>query len=406
MMKFLRVSKAAFKILLMNKIRSFLMMLGFIIGIATLTIIVAAGVGAREKVIEKVKTHGIETIMIRPGAGQVRGLPGSDRSLVSLTIADADAIIEQVPHVKQVTPVQNKGGVEIKYGNRSTTTTIFGATPNWAEVRGWQIESGAFVSQEDVSSLTKECIIGKTVLTELLGGVNPLGEMIRIGNVGFTIKGVFKTKGASLGGGDRDNRILIPITTASRRLFNQTHLNQIMVQVDDLTEMENVAENVTSLLRARHELLPSEPDDFSLRLPKEMIEQATEIADTFTLLLGLISGISLLIGGIVIMNIMLISVSERKQEIGLRKAVGASSKDILLQFVLESLAVTYSGGILGLLVGILGVNIMAMLTNTPAAVSWEVFALAFGFSFVVGIIFGVQPARKAAHLDPIEALRS
>ncbi len=404
-MKFFRVSKVAVKILVANKVRSFLMMLGFIIGIATLTMIVAAGVGARKKVVEKVKTHGIDTIMIRPGAGQQRGAPGPDRSVVSLTLADADAILEQVQHVKQVAPVQNKGGMEAKYGNRSTTTMVFGVSPNWAEVRGWQMESGEFISEEDVSNLARECIIGQTVLTDLFDSVNPLGETIRIGNVSFTIKGVFRTKGASLGGGNRDNRIVVPISTASRRLFNQTHLNQIMVQVDDLAEMENVAENVTRLLRERHQIAPSEPDDFRLRLPKDMIKRATEISGTFTLLLGLISGISLLVGGIVIMNIMLISVSERKKEIGLRKAVGARSKDILLQFVLESLAVTFSGGLLGLLIGILGVNIMVMVTNTPSAVSWEAFALAFGFAFVVGILFSVQPARKAAHLDPIEALR-
>ena len=267
------------------------------------------------------------------------------------------------------------------------------------------MDSGEFICDEDVSGLARVCIIGQTVLTELFDGANPLGEKIRIGNVSVTIKGIFKTKGTSLGGGNRDNRIVVPISTAARRFFNQTHLNQIMVQVDDLAEMENVAENVTSLLRERHQIALSEPDDFRLRLPKDMIKRATEISGTFTLLMGLISGISLLVGGVVIMNIMLISVSERKNEIGLRKAVGARSKDILFQFVLESLAVTFSGGLLGLLVGILGVNIMVIVTNTPAAVSWEAFALAFGFAFVVGVIFGVQPARKAARLDPVEALR-
>jgi len=404
-MKFFRVAKVAVKILAANKVRSFLMMLGFIIGIATLTMIVAAGVGAKKKVVEKVKTHGIDTIMIRPGAGQLRGMPGGDRSIVSLTTADADAIIEHVPHVKQVAPVQNKGGMEAKYGNRSTTTMVFGVSPNWAEVRGWRMDSGEFIGDEDVSGLARVCIIGQTVLTELFDGVTPLGEKIRVGNVGFTIKGVFKTKGASLGGGNRDNRIVVPISTAARRLFNQTHLNQIMVQVDDLAEMENVAEKVTGLLRERHQIVPPEPDDFRLRLPKDMIKRATKISGTFTLLLGLISGISLLVGGIVIMNIMLISVSERTKEIGLRKAVGARSKDILLQFVLESLAVTFSGGLLGLLTGILGVKIMVMVTRTPAVVSWQAFALAFAFSFIVGLIFGVQPARKAARLDPVEALR-
>jgi len=404
-MKTLRLTTTTFKGLGKHKLRSFLMMLGIIISIATLTMIVAAGVGARKKVVEKVKTHGIETIMIRPGAGQQRGAPGPDRSVVSLTTADADAILEQVPHVKQVAPVQNKSGLESRYGNNSTTTMVFGVTPNWAEVRGWQMESGEFISEEDVTGLARVCIIGQTVLAELFGDVNPFGETIRIGNVSFTIKGVFKTKGASLGGGNRDNRIIVPISTASRRLFNQTHLNQIMVHVDDLAEMENVADNVTSLLRERHQIIPSEPDDFRLRLPKDMIKRATEISGALTLLLGLISGISLLVGGIVIMNIMLISISERKIEIGLRKAVGARNKDILFQFILESLAVTFSGGLLGLLIGILGVNIMVMVTNIPAVVSWQAFALAFGFAFVVGVIFGVQPAHKAAQLDPVEALR-
>lgn len=405
-MKTIDIIKQAASELHRNRMRAFFMMLGIIIGIAMLTMIVAAGAGARRQVVEKVRSHGLDTIVIRPGAGKQSTAPGPDRTQVSLTTADAAAIRMHIPQVKHALPVQIQSGLEVKHSNHSFLTRVFGVTPEWAGVRGWQVERGEFIRAEDVARSAKVCVIGQTVWWELFGGGNAIGQVIRIGQNPFVVQGIFKTKGASLAGGDRDNRIVIPFSTAARRLFNQIHLDQIVVQVDDAAEIEIVAAEVKALLRERHQLIPPKPDDFRLQLPKAMIAQATAISQTFSTLLVLLACISLLVGGIVIANLMLIAVNERKYEIGLRRAIGARTQDIFVQFLSEALLVTLCGGCVGFFIGLLGVEIMVHLAHTPAAISWEAFALALGFSFVVGILASVQPARQSAALDPVEALRS
>ncbi len=278
--------------------------------------------------------------------------------------------------------------------------------PNWADAWKRGVSKGDFIQAEDVELLRKVCVIGETVKNELFPGSNPIGAELLIGKVKFKVQGVLQKRGASPGGSDFDNLIVIPFSTASRRLMNQPkYIAMMRVIVDDPSHLKVISQQISQVLRRNHRLAPQEEDDFRLRSSTQIVKMIKGVSGTLHIFLLLIAGLSLIVGGIVIMNIMLISVSERKQEIGLRKAVGARSKDILLQFVLESLAITLSGGILGFVVGILGVKIMELVSGTPAVISWEALALAFGFSFIVGIIFGVQPARKAARLDPVEALR-
>lgn len=407
MKKFLRVSKVAFKILLMNKVRSFLMMIGIIIGIAALTVIVSIGEGSKRQVLERMKKMGADaSLMVRPGAGTQRGLPGGQAGITTLTLEDANAIAGEIDNIKNLAPVVVKGGVSVKYGNQSSTPTIFGVTPIWRVVRTFDVERGEFISEEDLAASARECLLGQQVVQELFGSEDPLGQNVFINNVSFAVKGVLEKKGASTGGGNLDNRIIVPLSTFSKRLFHQTYLNQIVIQLADAAAMYETAENVKALLRERHQLVLNEPDDFSIRIPEEALKTATAASSTMTILLSIIASVSLLAGGVVIMNIMLISVTERKKEIGLRKAVGARKRDILIQFLIEGIIITLSGGILGIVLGYFSSQIVAVITDMPTSLSWKIFVLGFAFSTLVGIFFGVHPARKAALLDPIEALRS
>jgi len=281
-----------------------------------------------------------------------------------------------------------------------------GAKPDWADAWKRGTSNGDFIQEEDVELLRKVCVIGETVKKELFPGSNPIGTEVLIGKVKFRIQGILQKRGASPAGTDFDNLIVIPFSTASRRLMNQPkYIAMMRVLVDAPSHLKIISQQISQVLRRNHHLSSDEEDDFRLRSSTQIVKMIKGVSGTLHIFLLLIAGLSLIVGGIVIMNIMLIAVSERKREIGLRKAMGARSKDILLQFVLESLAITLSGGILGFIVGILGVKIMELVTSTPTVISWEALALAFGFSFIVGIIFGVQPARKAAQLDPVEALR-
>ncbi|HDL17449.1 MAG TPA: FtsX-like permease family protein, partial [Bacteroidetes bacterium] len=314
--------------------------------------------------------------------------------------------ISSIDGVKIVTPFQVKLNMPIKYQNLFTTATVMGVMPNWVDAWKRGASKGDFIQTEDVELLKKVCVIGQTVKKELFPDSNPIGAELLIGKVKFRVQGILQKRGASPAGTDFDNLVIIPFSTASRRLMNQPkYIAMIRVIVDDPSHLKIISQQISQILRRNHHLASQEEDDFKLTSSTQIVKMIKSVSGTLHIFLLLIAGLSLLVGGIVIMNIMLISVSERKHEIGLRKAVGARSKDILLQFILESLVITLTGGILGFIVGILGVKIMEWVTNMPAVVSWEALALAFGFSFIVGIIFGVQPARKASRLDPVEALR-
>ena len=402
-MKTIRLTTNAFKGLAKNKMRSFLMMVGVIIGIATLIVILSITQGANKKIMARINSFGPNAIMVHAGGGKMRGPSSvSEANLTKNDLRD----ISSIEGVKIVAPFQLKPEMPIKYQSQFTTASVVGAMPNWADAWKRSVSKGDFIRTEDVELLKRICVIGETVKKELFPGSNPIDAEVLIGKVKFKIQGILQRRGASPAGTDFDNLIVIPFSTASRRLMNQPkYIAMMRVLVDDPSHLEIISQQIRQALRRNHHLSSDEEDDFRLTSSTQIVKMIKGVSGTLHIFLLLIAGLSLIVGGIVIMNIMLISVSERKQEIGLRKAMGARSKDILLQFVLESLAITLTGGILGFIVGILGVKIMELVSSTPAVVSWESLALACGFSFIVGIIFGVQPARKASRLDPVEALR-
>jgi putative ABC transport system permease protein len=323
-----------------------------------------------------------------------------------LKLEDAVAIKQEIRAIADVAPFNQKRQAEVKFQDKTTTTSVFGVTPSWAPVWDWDAAEGDFITHEDASSLARVCVLGPTVKRELFGTANPIGEQLRIGNVQFEIKGVMQAKGTSPAGGDMDNRIYIPLSTLMRRVANVDYISAIKVRLTTAKDMDKTAASVQALLRERHKLAPGTPDDFTITTPTEVTKMAEKVAGTFNIFLALVAAISLISGGVVVANIMLISVNERRKEIGLRKAVGAQRKDIMLQFLYEATAVTLTGGVIGIVLGAIGAKILEAITQMPTSISWESVALGVVFSSLVGIIAGLQPARRAAALQPIEAMRA
>ena len=398
-----RLFKTAMRGLIRHPLRTALMTAGIVVGIGALTVILSAGKAAQRKVMAQIDTFGGDAIMVRAGGGSRIGLPRGD--VTTLKVADAEAIREQVSGARKTTSIVVLGQVPMRYGNRNTTASVMGASPSFTQTWRWDVSDGMFFTEREMSGLARVCVLGRTVARDLFGEENPVGERILVNNVSLEVIGVLRPKGVSPGGGDMNNRIVVPLTTAMRRLSNTDHLGFIRVQVADPRRMALVVADLRALLRERHRLADGEPDDFSLVTPDWVQQAASRVSGTFTLTLGLISLISLLVGGIVVMNVMLISVNERIGEIGLRMAVGARRRDILVQFLIESSATTLLGGAVGAGVGLVGAQVLTLLTGTPTAVSWEGFAASFGAALLIGLTFGVQPARRASALHPVEALR-
>ncbi len=405
-MKTGRLIKESFKQLGKNKLRSFLMMIGIVIGIIALTLVVSAGLGAQKRIMERVQKFGLDSLMVFSGGGREMGRPAGEQSIANLKLDDAEALRQEVREIKELAPFNRKSQTEIIFQEMHTTATIFGVTPEWAQVWDWTAREGDFIYAEDMDRMARVAVIGETVRQELFDGLNPIGEYIQAGNVQFEIKGIMEIKGTSPGGGDMDNRVYIPLTTYMRRVANVDYLAGIKVRLGSYKDIDKAAADIQSLLRERHRIAPGMPDDFTVRKPDEVKEMAESVAGTFNILLIIIAGISLIAGGVVVSNIMLMSISERTKEIGLRKAVGAQRKHILFQFLLESTAVTLTGGVLGIVLGVAGSRVMGQLTGMPVSVSWEIIAVGVLCSSLVGIIAGVQPAKKASELQPVEALRS
>lgn len=405
-MKTISAVRVSLKGLTGNKLRTFFMMLGILIGIAALTVIVSVGQGAKLQVMQRMeKIGGFGAVMVIPGGGVTRGMGGVDTAPPTLTAEDAQAIQAEVPNVTDVALVQFKPDVPVKSGGQSTSTMVWGVTPNYRKIRPTPVARGDFFGPEEQAAAARVAILGPDTAAALFGDADPLEETIRLDNAPFKVIGVLKRQGASPGGGNLDDRILIPQAAAARRLFNVTHLSQVVIQIAQQDQVAPAAEQVKAFLRQRHHIAPGMPDDFSVRIAEQMLGVLTGTSQTLTIFLSIVAGLSLLVGGFIVMNIMLISVSERIKEIGLRRAVGARRRDILIQFILEAGVVTAAGGLIGVVLGVAGAMLASRLVGWPAAISWPAIVGAVLFAGVVGLVFGVQPARKAAGLHPVEALR-
>lgn len=387
-----------------NKLRSILTMLGIIIGVGAVIAMVSIGMGVREKVQNSIASLGSNLIMVTPGATSTSGVRQAAGTNTTLTLKDAQAIAREVPGISSVAPSVGKQ-YQVVAGNQNWSTNVQGTTPEYIEVRNLVVGSGSFISQQDIETRNRVAVIGATVANNLFGGLSPLGQNIRINNAPFKVVGVLESKGQSAGGQDQDDIIIIPLTTAQERLLGVTYLQTISVQAANAEVVDQVQQDITTLLRARHGLTASKPDDFTVRNLASVMATATETTATITMLLGSIAAISLVVGGIGIMNIMLVSVTERTREIGIRKALGARFNDILLQFLIESVVIGVIGGATGIVVGIGASYAISSFAGWNTVITALPIIVAFGFSVAIGLFFGLYPARKAALLNPIDALR-
>jgi putative ABC transport system permease protein len=325
-------------------------------------------------------------------------------SASSMTLADSDAIARQVPDIVAVSP-EDSTTCQVVANGRNWSTTVAGESPDYLLIRDWKLASGSMFSEREIRGAAKVAVIGSKTATELFGPLNPVGQTLRVGNIPFTIIGLLESKGAGMGGANQDDRLIIPYTTAMKRITGDKYLRSINVQVSTSEHMEGVQTQITTLLRQRHRLAAGHDDDFNIFNQKEIADTVNSISTVITLLLGAVAGISLVVGGIGIMNIMLVSVTERTREIGIRIAVGAQPGDIRLQFLIEAVALSLLGGLIGVLCGVGASKVVGLLANFNAIVSTGSILLAFGVSSAIGIFFGFYPAHKAAALDPIVALR-
>lgn len=402
-MRIMRIAKEGARALAAHRLRTFLMMAGTIIGIAALTVIMAVGKGTEKNVMKRVNSFGTHVIMVTAGGG--KGFSPPQEGVTTLRPDDAEAIRAQVQGVQLLNVFAMKRGLPVKAGANQTQAVVTGTDQNWHEAWDWDVTDGEPITEEDQATMSRVCILGTTTARELFGSQNPIGEYVQVGNVRFRVKGVLQTRGVSPHGGDFDSRVMIPLSTALRRLFNQDHVTNIRVRVGDSSRLDQLGEEIRQLIRQRHTITPPKEDDFAVFTAAEVAKEARDISGTLTYLLIALAGLSLLVGGIVLMNILLISVGERKKEIGLRRALGATQGDIFRQFLVESLSVTIIGMVAGSLLGWAISVVLARVTQSPVVISWEPFALALAFALVVGVFFGVQPARRAAKLRPVEALR-
>jgi len=404
---FLACLPIALRALRVNKMRSALTMLGIIIGVSAVIAMIAVGSGAKAQITAHIASIGSNLLIVRSGSSTSGGLRMGSGTVPTLTVDDSEAILNEVPSVRLVAP-ELSGIAQVVHGNQNWSTSIIGTMPEMLEIRNWPVVSGRPFTQQDVNGATKVCLLGWTVMENLFGGGNPIGQIVRIKNMPFVVIGVLSYKGQSGPGHVHDDTIMVPLTTAQKRLFGMQFpgmVQGIAIQVRDMELMKEAEYQVKALLRQRHRIPPNEENDFTVRNLTEVMAVAEESADVMSLLLGAIASISLIVGGIGIMNIMLVSVTERTREIGIRIAVGAKSRDILLQFLIESLVLSLIGGGLGMAIGIGGTYVLSNFTQWPTVISIRAVLLSLLFSASVGVFFGFYPARKASLLNPIEALR-
>ncbi|MBP1678845.1 MAG: transporter, rane protein [Bacteroidetes bacterium] len=390
-----------------NLMRSVLTMLGIIIGIASVIVMVAVGAGAEKVIADQISSIGTNLLVVLPGSVKTGGVQSGPGAVPTLTIDDGRAIKRECPSVLAASP-NIRGHGQIVFANQNWSTELTGIDPDFLVVRDWAVVRGRPFTDSDVDSASKNCIIGQTIVSELFGSVDPLGKVVRIFKVPFRVVGVLAKKGQSPQGTDQDDTVLIPLTTAARKVFGSPFPNAvggIVVKVRSKELISRAEDEITALLRQRHHIGPDKEDDFTVKNLSELLSVAATSSRTMSLLLGAIASISLAVGGIGIMNIMLVSVTERTREIGIRMAVGASEGNILLQFLTEAVLLTLCGGIVGIGLGIVAATVISRFFGWATFVSPQAVLIATLFSAMVGIFFGYYPARKAASLNPIDALR-
>jgi putative ABC transport system permease protein len=394
----------AYRALRRNKMRSVLTALGIIIGVGAVIAMVGIGNGAKAQVEAQIASLGENVILIFSGSTTSSGIRTGWGGAGTLKIEDAEAIRREVPGVIGVSE-EVVSTTQVAAGNQNWFTRIYGESADYFDIRQWPLADGAPFTAQDVRSANKVCVIGSTTATQIYGNENPISQILRIKNVPFTITGVLTPKGLSPQGVDQDDIVIMPYTSAMKRVIGGTTLRNINVQVGDQSQIAPAQQQIISLLRQRHNIRPGRDDEFTVRTQQEIAETATATSRVMTVLLGAIAGVSLLVGGIGIMNIMLVSVTERTREIGVRMAVGARGNDILTQFLIEAVTLSSVGGIIGIICGIGASSVLSSYAHWPTLISIGSIAIAFLFSAAVGVFFGFYPARKAAALDPIEALR-
>ena len=401
--------RIALRALRVNRMRSALTMLGIIIGVAAVIAMVGVGAGATKRIQDQIQSIGSNLIMVLPGSVSTNGVRLGAGAVASLTQDDSKAIAAECPSVALSVPTV-RGGVQVVYGNNNWATNAQGVTPDYMAVRDYTMLSGQFFTDQDVDAAAKVAVLGETVAENLFGDSDPTGQVVIIKNVPFTVAGVLTPKGQSPTGQDQDDVILLPISTAMQKVLGANRANaqavgSLTVQAISPQAMDSAIQEMEALLRERHRILPGLEDDFTIRNLTEVFQAQETSAQVMSILLGAIASVSLIVGGIGIMNIMLVSVTERTREIGLRQAVGAKTGDILLQFLVEAVTLSLLGGIIGIAVGLAASVLISHFAKWSTAVSPLSILLAFLFSALVGVFFGYYPARKAAFMDPIEALR-
>jgi putative ABC transport system permease protein len=405
----LQSARVALRALRVNKLRSVLTMLGIIIGVGAVIAMVGVGSGAQARVAEQIQSLGSNLIIVLSGSTSQGGIRLGQGSQLTITEEDSNAIAREIPAVQASAPSM-RGNAQVVYGNLNWATGIQGVTADYAEAREWGAVSGRFITSEDQDGATKVALLGQTTAQNLFGDSDPLGQIIRIKKVPFTVVGLLDRKGQNSWGQDQDDIVLIPLSTAKKKVLGVSQANArsvgaISVKIRAGESMSDAEDQMRGLLRQRHRLQPYQDDDFTIRNLSEILQTQEESSKVMTYLLAAIASVSLFVGGIGIMNIMLVSVTERTREIGLRMAVGARGKDILLQFLVEAVTLSLIGGIIGIVLGVAGSQAISQFAEWRTQLPIEAIFMAFGFAAAVGVFFGFYPARKAARLDPIEALR-
>jgi putative ABC transport system permease protein len=396
--------KVAIKSILKSRMRSLLTALGIIIGVAAVVVMVAIGDGAQIQVEQQISSLGSNLIIIFPGSISSGGIRMGAGSINRFTMEDVKRIQEEATLIKAVTPVVRTGG-QVIGGVGNWSTQILGVSTNFLEIRDWPLASGDFFTDKDMISRAKVAVLGQTVVKQLFPDEDPIGQQIRIRNVPFRVIGVLTAKGQSAMGSDQDDIIFAPATTVLDRLVGGIYINYIQASALSTDQIDAAQQQLTTIMRDAHHLNPGEDDDFTVRNQAEITQAATETSKILTILLASVAGVSLLVGGIGIMNIMLVSVTERTREIGIRLSVGARTSDVLIQFLTEAIVLSFTGGLIGVLLSFGVVFILNDYTGMVAVISPEIIFIAVSFSAVIGVFFGFYPARKAANLNPIDALR-